>query len=154
MARAKQNQDPKPLVALAVVVRGNKVLLIRRANPEGDLIWAFPGGKVEPNENSKAASRREVFEEANIECKPLRRLGRRIHPDTKHKIDYFFCQHRRGEGEPAEKHKIAEVKWATLDEMKDTLKLDVFSPVLDYLTDAFKNDQPAAVSAQQPLPLC
>ncbi len=153
MARAEHNRTPEPLVALAVVVRGDKVLLIKRANPEGDLVWAFPGGKVEPHENSKAATKREVFEEANIECKPLRRLGRRIHPHTKHKIDYFFCQHRRGEGEPVEKHKIAEVKWVTLDEMKDTLKLDVFSPVLDYLTDTFKNAQPVAASAQQPLPL-
>nr|WP_237548549.1 MULTISPECIES: NUDIX domain-containing protein [unclassified Streptomyces] len=35
------------MIAGAVVQHEGRVLLIRRAVPEGDLVWQFPAGKVD-----------------------------------------------------------------------------------------------------------
>ncbi len=37
-------------VVVGIVAKDRKVLMIKRAKKEGDLVWAFPGGKVEDNE--------------------------------------------------------------------------------------------------------
>jgi 8-oxo-dGTP diphosphatase len=61
------NRD-RPLVGVSVLVRrGRDVLLVRRARPPLQGIWAFPGGRVEWGETLAAAARREVREEAGID---------------------------------------------------------------------------------------
>jgi 8-oxo-dGTP diphosphatase len=58
---------PRPiLAALAVVVRGGDVLLVRRANPPDAGLWGFPGGKVEFGESVTAAAERELLEETGV----------------------------------------------------------------------------------------
>ncbi|WP_322096021.1 NUDIX hydrolase [Pelagibius litoralis] len=54
------------LAALAVVVRGAEVLLVRRANPPQAGEWGFPGGKVESGETVLEAARRELREETGL----------------------------------------------------------------------------------------
>jgi 8-oxo-dGTP diphosphatase len=56
------------IVAAAVVVEGGQVLLTRR-KPGTHLAgaWEFPGGKVEPGEDPRAALRRELDEELGID---------------------------------------------------------------------------------------
>jgi 8-oxo-dGTP diphosphatase len=53
-------------VAAAVVVADGRVLLIRRAVPEGELVWQLPAGKIEPGEDALAAAARETFEETGL----------------------------------------------------------------------------------------
>ncbi len=50
----------------AVVWRGARVLLIRRARPPRQGDWSLPGGKQEWGETVEAALRREVFEETAL----------------------------------------------------------------------------------------
>jgi ADP-ribose pyrophosphatase YjhB (NUDIX family) len=50
----------------AVIWRGNKVLLIRRANPPFAGAWSIPGGRQEPGETVKAALLREIGEETGL----------------------------------------------------------------------------------------
>ncbi|MDD8022614.1 MAG: NUDIX hydrolase [Paracoccaceae bacterium] len=58
---------PMPrLAVLAVVVRGDQVLLVRRANPPDAGLWGFPGGKVDWGETVEAAALRELAEETGI----------------------------------------------------------------------------------------
>lgn len=52
-------------VSTAVVYRG-AVLLVERAKPPFDGIWAFPGGAVEYGESLALAAAREVLEETGI----------------------------------------------------------------------------------------
>lgn len=37
--------------------------------------WAFPGGKLEPNEIPLQAAKREVFEETNLSVEDLEQVG-------------------------------------------------------------------------------
>ncbi|MBN9081320.1 MAG: NUDIX hydrolase [Rhizobiales bacterium] len=56
---------PIPAV-LAVVIRDDRVLLVRRANPPDVGLWGFPGGKIDLGESIEAAAVRELFEETSI----------------------------------------------------------------------------------------
>jgi 8-oxo-dGTP diphosphatase len=59
----------------AVVLRGDELLLIRRARGAAVGKWAIPGGRVEFGEGLKAAVAREVYEETGLEVKVGRFLG-------------------------------------------------------------------------------
>ncbi|WP_420597189.1 NUDIX hydrolase [Deinococcus sp.] len=60
------------LGAEAVVVRGAKVLLIRRADSG---LWALPGGLAEVGETPAGAAERELFEETGLTGKATRLLA-------------------------------------------------------------------------------
>lgn len=61
---------PRPVPAvLAVILRGEEVLLVRRANPPDAGLWGFPGGKIELGETLGAAAEREALEETGVRCR-------------------------------------------------------------------------------------
>jgi len=63
-------------IALAVIIRGNEVLIQRRPASADHLpdVWEFPGGKVEPNETPASAAIREAREEVGLEIEITRAL--------------------------------------------------------------------------------
>lgn len=67
------NRQTIPSVSVAVV-RGDRVLLVKRARPPSQGVYAFPGGKVEAGETLEAAAGRELFEETGLEAAGLHRL--------------------------------------------------------------------------------
>lgn len=54
------------LAALAVLLDGDRVLLVQRRNPPDAGLWGFPGGHVEPGETALAAAARELTEETGV----------------------------------------------------------------------------------------
>ena len=62
-------------VAISVLIKDNKILLIRRIR--GNLIgfWGLPGGKIEKNEHLSEAATREIFEESGIESEFKEHIG-------------------------------------------------------------------------------
>ena len=65
-------RDRRPVAAVGVVcLRGDEVLLIRRAKPPRQGEWSLPGGKVEWGERLEAAALRELTEETGVEARIL-----------------------------------------------------------------------------------
>lgn len=61
----------KHIYVAAAVIRSsdNKILIGRRpAGSDMELLWEFPGGKLEANETPKIALKRELKEELNIDA--------------------------------------------------------------------------------------
>jgi ADP-ribose pyrophosphatase YjhB (NUDIX family) len=109
-----------PAVSVAVV-RGDRVLLVKRARPPSQGLYAFPGGKVEDDETLEQAARRELFEETGLEA-------RNFHPvetifidgsSENHPVDYrltvFGAAYAYGEPQPADDAEAAA--FHTLAEM-------------------------------------
>lgn len=53
----------------AVVLKNNKILLVKRKNPPAKDQWAIPGGRLQLGETLKEACRREILEETGINIK-------------------------------------------------------------------------------------
>ncbi|WP_316860135.1 NUDIX hydrolase [uncultured Cohaesibacter sp.] len=65
----------KPRAAvLSLVVRGDDILLVRRANEPDSGKWGFPGGKIEFGETIEAAAIRELYEETGVKARAGRIL--------------------------------------------------------------------------------
>ncbi len=57
-----------PVVGVgAIILDGNRVLLVRRGQEPMKGEWSIPGGALELGETLAAAVRREVFEETGLE---------------------------------------------------------------------------------------
>ena len=57
----------RPIVGvLAVVMRGDRALVVRRANPPMSGRWGFPGGVLELGETVAQGAMRELFEETGV----------------------------------------------------------------------------------------
>lgn len=50
----------------AIVIDGSRYLLIRRANPPAQDLFAFPGGRAEPGETPAETALRELEEETGL----------------------------------------------------------------------------------------
>lgn len=66
------------IVVIGLVERGNKILIVRRHDPEHAQWhhrWGFPGGKIELHETPVDAIRREIKEETSLTINSERLLG-------------------------------------------------------------------------------
>ena len=112
-----------PVVGVgAVVVRGGKALIVKRAHEPRKGEWSLPGGRVELGESLEDATRREIKEETglDVEVGPLVEVFDRVHRRDG-AVRYHFvivdylCVPRPGEaraGDDAE-----AVAWVTSDEL-------------------------------------
>lgn len=127
--------DIKPAVSMAIIVKGGRVLMVRRRQQEGKLLWAFPGGGIEAGETPEQAAVREVAEEVALEVKAVRVLGARVHPQTGADMTYVACEPVAGEARVEDAEELAEVAWIALDEIPTYVPWGLFGPVQDYLDE-------------------
>ncbi|WSW80255.1 NUDIX hydrolase [Streptomyces sp. NBC_00996] len=118
---------------MGVVVDRGQLLLICRAVPEGDLVWALPGGTVEPGETPGQAAVREVLEETGLSVEAAEELGERVHPDTGRLIVYVACTVLEGVARAASPREVSAVAWASPDEIHRYVPRGLFPPVQTYL---------------------
>ncbi|MER5470879.1 NUDIX domain-containing protein [Streptomyces sp. NPDC002685] len=127
-----------PPVAMAVIVDGGRLLLIRRGTPEDDLVWALPGGAIEPGEKAEDAAVRETLEETGLAVEPANLLGERVHPDTGRLITYVACSVLEGAAHAASPREVSAVAWATPDEIPQYVPRGLFPPVQAYLDGSLR----------------
>jgi 8-oxo-dGTP diphosphatase len=110
----------RPIVGvLAIVMRGDRVLVVRRANPPMLGRWGFPGGVLELGETVAQGAMRELFEETGVKAEaagPLTVIDT-IDRDSEERVQYHYTlvavigHWQSGEGVPGDD--ADEVAWLT-----------------------------------------
>lgn len=115
-----------PVVGVgAVVVRGGRALIVKRAHEPRQGEWSLPGGLLELGESLQDAVRREIKEETGLDIVvgPIIETFDRVHRDAAGRIRYHFvivdfvCWSDQGEavaGSDAE-----QVAWITGGQLDD-----------------------------------
>jgi ADP-ribose pyrophosphatase YjhB (NUDIX family) len=71
-ASVSRRYPERPIVGvLAVVLRGDRALVVRRANPPMAGRWGFPGGALELGETVAEGAMRELLEETGVVAEPV-----------------------------------------------------------------------------------
>jgi mutator protein MutT len=134
MDSSEKTSPRRPVVGcLAVVRRGDKILLVRRAKPPGIGKWGFPGGHLDMGETVRECAVRELREETGIAADAVSVLtafdfitrDNTGHPMRHYTLIAVLCDWRSGVGELLED--ASALGWFTIAE---TERLDTFPDAL------------------------
>lgn len=125
--------DGRPGIAVAVVVRGGRVLMVRRRAAEGELSWQFPAGGVEPGEAPGEAAVRETAEETGLVVRVAGPLGERTHPVTGRAVSYWACEAVSGTARVLDAEELSELAWCAYGEVAARVPYGLYEPVRRYL---------------------
>jgi 8-oxo-dGTP diphosphatase len=121
-------------VAIAVVTRGEDVLLVRRRDDNSGIRFGFPAGTVKPGDDPAAVAVRETLAETGVACTVAAHLGKRVHPVTGVRCEYFACRYEGGEAVNRDEAENEGVTWAPVAELATFIpRGSVFPPVLESL---------------------
>ena len=124
VAKEGRRYPDRPIVGvLAVVLRGERALVVRRANPPLPGRWGFPGGVLELGETVAQGAMRELVEETGVIAEaagPLTVIDTIDHdPEGRVRFHYTLVavigRWQSGEGAPGDD--ADEVAWLTRSEI-------------------------------------
>ena len=115
----KKRQIPHYRIAVAIVYKGNKILIAKRKS-HGLLggLWEFPGGKRKGKEALKQTAIREVKEETNIDIQVEEKITSIKHAYSHFSITLTAFRARYVSGKPKAKEAQA-LKWIVPEEIKN-----------------------------------
>ena len=123
-------------VAIAVVLRGDDVLLVCRRG-DGALRWQFAAGMVKPGASPETVAVQETHGETGVHCTIREQLGERIHPVTGVVATYFLCDYLAGEASNRDSLENVDVTWVPCSALTRFIPQDqIFPPILDALEAA------------------
>lgn len=119
------------IIAQAVIIINQRILMVRQFVQRGDIVWNFPGGGIEPDETPEAACIREVKEETGLEVEALKL----IHTQGK-KYTYLIGKvsgRMKLDKSNADNDDILEVGWIPLNDLN---KFDNYTkPIIDLISE-------------------
>ena len=98
----------------AAILRGGRLLLVKRLKAPEAGCWSLAGGRIEFFERAEHAARREALEEVGVavEIGPLLCLAQTIGPDGQHWVaPVYRAALTSGEPVNCEPDKIAAIGW-------------------------------------------
>jgi 8-oxo-dGTP diphosphatase len=123
-------------VAIAVVVRGDDVLLVCRRG-DGALRWQFPAGMVKPGAAAETVAVQETHGETGVHCTVREHLGERVHPVTGVVASYYLADHLAGEASNLDSLENVDVTWVPRTALTRFIPQDqIYPPILDALEAA------------------
>ncbi|WP_281426346.1 NUDIX hydrolase [Paenibacillus agaridevorans] len=120
-----------PIIAQAVILQNDSLLMVRQYVQRGDIVWNFPGGGIEINETPEMACIREVKEETGIEVKGLYLIH-----EQNEKYTYLITKFEgqiKLDKDNKDNEDIIEVQWIS---QKGINYLDCYTkPIMDIVSE-------------------
>jgi 8-oxo-dGTP diphosphatase len=123
MSDARAYPDRPYLAVSAAIMRGGKVLVVRRARKPALNLYTLPGGVVEAGETLFEAVEREVREETQLKIEPVALAGHRevIFRDAEGRVERHFVilsfAARWRAGEPVLNEELDDARWLAPSEL-------------------------------------
>src|SRR5262249_24430254 len=120
--RKKQLERHEPVklmldAVIAVITRGEKVLLIQRAAAiRGGGHWALVSGEVEPGESQEAAVGREGVEEGGVTGRAAREVWENVSSRGTFVLHWWMTEYVGGEL-ALKAAEVSDARWLTVDEI-------------------------------------
>jgi 8-oxo-dGTP diphosphatase len=111
-------------VAVAVVLKANSVLLVRRRQSVGVLSWQFPAGVVKPEDDPADIAVVETLAETGVACAVRASLGSRLHPVTAVFCHYYLCAYLAGDATNRDQAENAAVMWLERERLSEVIPTD------------------------------
>ena len=124
-----------PIDVVAAVIRredGRLLITQRLADDTLGGYWEFPGGKVDPGEELRAALARELREELGVEAQIGAEIHSIVHAYPDRDVRLYFYEVRILSGEP-QKLEVADLRWVTLDELGEYQFPEADRPLIEQL---------------------
>ncbi|WP_130347930.1 NUDIX hydrolase [Herbihabitans rhizosphaerae] len=135
-------ETPRMLtVAVAIVLQGSEVLLVRRRGTanSGGLTWQFPAGIVKPGHVKETTAVDETFKETGVHCVVVCELGARLHPKTNVFCHYFLCDYIGGTATNVDPDENDAVTWIAGRKLERLIpQEDVYPPIHDAIGKAVR----------------
>jgi 8-oxo-dGTP diphosphatase len=120
-------------VAIAVVVKGDDVLLVCRRGSDS-LSWQFPAGVVKPGASPAVVAVEETHAETGIRCTVRDQMGSRVHPITGVVAEYLTCDYLLGEATNRDPLENADVAWVPRSAVTRFIpEQNIYPPILEAL---------------------
>ena len=124
------------IVTAGIVIRKGRVLVAKRTRQShGDLLWEFPGGKMESGEDPKVCLKRELLEELDIGIKVGEILEVVYHRYEEYPILLLGYRCALKEGTPKALG-CREYRWVGKEELKVLHLAEADKPIRDKLLKA------------------
>lgn len=128
----------KPVRAVVGILKRDGKLLVgqRPAGKPYSGYWEFPGGKIEIDESSHAALKRELHEELGIDIVMAKPWFEHTHayPDKTVYLEMWLVTDFTGEPQGKENQLL---KWVTLSEIMDLRLLEGNWPIIEKIKTLF-----------------
>lgn len=123
-------------VAIAVVVRGEDVLLVCRRG-DSTLRWQFPAGMVKPGGTAPDVAVQETVGETGVHAAVRSHLGERLHPVSGVLATYFLCDYLAGDAVNVDVVENSAVAWVAIKGLSKFIPADkIYPPIMAALEDA------------------
>lgn len=120
-------------VAIGILEHNNKVVLVKRKHEEGLLKWQFPAGFIKDGQAAEERVVEEFENEAGIKTRCIKKIGRRIHPDTKVISVYCALEYVSGSINNLDKKENSACEWVSLNEYQRLITSNIYGGVKRYL---------------------
>ena len=107
------------VVAAVIEHDGRYLITQRNANAVLPLLWEFPGGRVEPDEDEVAALRREVRGRIGVDVIVGAKLGEHLHEYTTYRVELTMYACKLPDEARPYPATVADLRWVTSREFLD-----------------------------------
>jgi len=122
------------LLGIVFDTKTRKILIGKREKNHdiSGLIWAFPGGKANTEEDIDATLKKKIKLKTGLEVTNLGSVFSKIYPEKKDLLAiYFLCEKTGGKEEAADD--IAELKWVSPEELENHFTTSFHPNLKEYI---------------------
>ncbi len=109
------------IITGTIILRGNKVLMVREAKKECYKQWSFPAGHIEKNETVFEGAERELLEETGCTAILKKAFPVLVHNtnDDRSILMVYFLADLEKSGLKYDTDEILETKWIDINEIRN-----------------------------------